>query len=160
MRARVRARVRARALLALDIDDLVAARPVADGDDLRAREVLDDVDELAHGLRQRHRVALLLPPVRAREDRSVAPALDLVRVRDRVGEGLRLGLGLGFGLGLGLGLGFGLGFGLALDLLDDGVAVVEDLLGGQLLARLDDRAALEDAPVGGHLLTCAGSGAG
>ena len=57
-------------------------------------------------------------------------------------------------------MGLGFGFGLALDLLDDGVAVVEDLLGGQLLARLDDRAALEDAPVGRHLLTCAGSGAG
>ena len=95
---RVRARVRARALLALDIDDLVAARPVADGDDLRAREVLDDVDELADGLRQRHRVALLLPPVRAREDRSVAPALDLVRVRDRVGNRVVVGVRVGVGV--------------------------------------------------------------
>ena len=44
------------ALLALNVDDLVAARPVADGDDLRGGEVLDDVDELAHRLRQRHLV--------------------------------------------------------------------------------------------------------
>ena len=44
------------ALLALNVDDLIAARPVADGDDLRGGEVLDDVDELAHRLRQRHLV--------------------------------------------------------------------------------------------------------
>ena len=61
----------------------------------------------------RHRVTLLLPPLGAREDGRLAPALDL---------------------------------------LDDGLAEVQDLLGRQLLARLDDGAALEDTPVGGHLL--------
>ena len=86
----------------LYVDDVFAPRAVADRDNLRPSEVLDDIDELADGLRQRHRVALLLPPVRAREDRSVAPALDLVRVRDRVGDrvgiGVRVGVGFGFGL--------------------------------------------------------------
>ena len=70
---------------AAQVDDLVAARPIADGDDLCGREVLDDVDELADRLRQGHRVTLLL-------------------------------------------------------------------LSRQLLARLDDGAALEDASVGRHLL--------
>mmetsp|Transcript_41381 Transcript_41381/g.133079 ORF Transcript_41381/g.133079 Transcript_41381/m.133079 type:complete len:456 (-) Transcript_41381:1223-2590(-) len=96
---------------AAQVDDLVAARPVADREDHRLGEVLDDVEQLAHILGKRHRVLLREPPLGAREDRRLAPTVDL---------------------------------------LEDRLAVREHLLRGQLLARAEDVAVAEEAPVRGE----------
>mmetsp|Transcript_23029 Transcript_23029/g.66090 ORF Transcript_23029/g.66090 Transcript_23029/m.66090 type:complete len:705 (-) Transcript_23029:256-2370(-) len=69
----------------LYVDGLVALGAVADRDDLRTGEVLDDVQQFADRLRHLDRRIPVLPPLRSGEDGRLPPAADLFD--DRVAEG-------------------------------------------------------------------------